>query len=277
MSRSMLPYSVLVVFGAIGLAALVSCLLVVFVGVPAVLGGSETAPLQRQAGVNQELRLKLARPINLEKGIDPNTPLKDALEFLADRHDLNIIIDGTAFQSIGVQKAEEQPVSLPRMRNVPISTVLRMLVGQVRGDMYVGTYQIRDGYVEVTTTYHEFFAAQTFLDNGRPHLPAVTLEARGQGIDEALRELSETTAINIVLDAKVRDRAKKTQACALHEVPLDTAVQLLADQADLGLAIIDNVLYVTDRDNANQMQSDFRRRMKAILERENSLGQPPSM
>ena len=41
MSRSVIPVSLLVVSGAIALAALVSCLLVVFVGVPPVWGVPE--------------------------------------------------------------------------------------------------------------------------------------------------------------------------------------------------------------------------------------------
>lgn len=271
MPRSVLPYSLFVVFGAVVLAALVSCLLLVFVGVPPAWGGADVVPqASRSGGLGSDLRVKLSRPITLEKGIDQNTPLKDALEFLADRYDLNIIVNGTAFNAIGVQKVEEQPVTLPRLRSEPLGSVLRMLVSQVRGDQYAGTYQIRDGHIEVTTTYHMFMSQDRWAVEGRLHMPAVSLEARGQAVDEALRELADHTAINIVLDARVRDRARKTRACDLYDVPLDTALQLLADQADLGVAIMDNVLYVTERENAREMQAEYRKRMKWVFERENA-------
>jgi len=39
----------------------------------------------------------LEKPINLDKGIDHNTPLKDALEFLSDRFDVTILVDISAF------------------------------------------------------------------------------------------------------------------------------------------------------------------------------------
>lgn len=273
MPRSVLPYSLFVVFGAVALAALVSCLLLVFVGVPPAWGGGEpVAQSSRPGGAGAELRQKLSKPVNLEKGIDANTPLKDVLEFLAERYDLNIVVDAHAFNAIGVQKVEEQPVSLPRMRHEPLGSVLRLVLGQIKGDIYSGTYHIRDGHIEVTTSYHVYFSSDHWIATGRMRLPNVSLEARGQNIDEAVRELAEQTGFNIVLDGKVRDRARKVPACAFNDVPLDTALLLLADQADLGVAIIDNVLYVTDRDNANQMQADVKKRMRGLFEQNNGGG-----
>lgn len=101
-----------------------------------------------------KIKDKLSQPVNLDKGIDPNTPLKDALEFLADRYDLTLIVDSKAFEAIGVQKVEEQPVQLPKMIGVSMATVLRLLLAQIKGDVYTGTYLIRRDYIEVTTTYN---------------------------------------------------------------------------------------------------------------------------
>ena len=100
------------------------------------------------------IKEKLATPVNLDKGIDANTPLKDALEFLADRYDLTLIIDSKAFEAIGVQKVEEQPVQLPKMVGVSMTTVLRLLLAQIKGDVYTGTYLVRRDYIEVTTSYN---------------------------------------------------------------------------------------------------------------------------
>lgn len=95
----------------------------------------------------KELREKLAKPINLEKGIDANTPLKDALDFLQDRYDLTILIDTAAFEADQqLKEVESQPVKLPKMLGVSLGTVLRLLLSQVNG-----TYLIRRDYIEVTT------------------------------------------------------------------------------------------------------------------------------
>jgi hypothetical protein len=142
------------------------------------------------------------------------------------------------------------------MSGVPLSSVLRLLLSQIKGDTYVGTFHIRDDYVEATTTYHQFMSPMSLAESGRPHVPNVTIEARGQNLEEALANLADTTSINVVLDARARDRARKvTVTTPLRNVPMDTALRLLADMADLGVAITDNVFYVTDTDNARLMQS----------------------
>ena len=105
-------------------------------------------------GAVRKMEKKLEQKVNLEKGIDANTPLKDALEFLTDRYELTFITDENAFTAIGVQKVSEQPVSLPKMVGVSLATVLRLLLGQVKGDAYSGTYLIRRDYIEITTTYN---------------------------------------------------------------------------------------------------------------------------
>jgi RNA polymerase sigma factor (sigma-70 family) len=96
-----------------------------------------------------EIRNKMAQRINLEFGIDSNTPLKDALEFLADRHNFKFVVDTGSFEAIGVQKVEEQPVQLPPMKNVKIRSVLKMLLEQIRGDLETGGYRLRPGLVEI--------------------------------------------------------------------------------------------------------------------------------
>lgn len=267
MPRSALPFSLLVIFGAVGLAAVVSGLVLVLFGVPPAWGGGEPQPRSpRTNGPGAQLRLKLSRPISDEKGFGPSMCLRDALEYLADRYDLIIVVDSNAFAAIGVQKAEEQPVQLPAYRNVSLGTILRLLVSQIKGDSYVGAYHISNGRIEVTTSYHTYFSPMMWCECGRPYLPTVSVEARDQAIDEALLELADETGIDIVVDPKVRDRAGKARACSVRDVPLDTAVQLLADQADLGVATMPNKLYVTGRDRAREMQAESNKRVRALLE-----------
>jgi hypothetical protein len=251
-----MPVSFVVAFGAVGLGALVSCLIMVF-GSPSLAGGPELAPvLYQESGPAHKLREKLESKVTLEKGIGPSATLNDALDFLSDRYDVNIIIDTQAFTAIGVQKPEETSVQLPRMTGVSLATVLRLLLGQVKGDMYSGTYHIREDYIEVTTTYHQFMSPAALAETGRPNVPSVTVEARGQNLEEVFANLADTTGINVVLDPRVRERARRVAVGnPLRNVPLDTALRLLADMAELGVAINDNVFYITDVENARTIQN----------------------
>ena len=92
----------------------------------------------------QTAKAKLDRRINLENGIDANTPLKDALEYLADKYQLPLTLDAKAFEKAGIQKVEEQPVKLAAMKNVTLGKVLELLTAQVQG-----TYQVANDKVVI--------------------------------------------------------------------------------------------------------------------------------
>ena len=99
------------------------------------------------------LRAKLAERVDLPNGFDANTPLKDALDFITETYGLPIMLDEDAFNAIEVQKVGEQAVRLPKLKNVRLSTMLRLLLKQVKGNRYYGTFIVRSDIVEVTTTY----------------------------------------------------------------------------------------------------------------------------
>ena len=113
--------------------------------------------------------MKLALLASLEKGIDPNTPLKDALDFLSQRYDLTFVVDTKAFEAIGVQKAEEQPVQLPRMTGVSLETVLRLLLGQVKGEVHCADLP---GARRLHRDYHHLPYRLGTLDTGGPAVRA---------------------------------------------------------------------------------------------------------
>jgi hypothetical protein len=101
------------------------------------------------------LEQKLSQVVNLDKGIDGGTPLKDALEFLSDRYDLTLLIDNKAFAGIGVPKVEECPVQLPPTVGMKMETVLHMLLRQIRGEVAetTGTFVLEDRHVLIVPAY----------------------------------------------------------------------------------------------------------------------------
>jgi hypothetical protein len=93
---------------------------------------------------DKDLTKKLEGKVTLDKGIDANTPLKDALEFMADKFDLTIVLNSKAFNGVGVQKVEEQPVSLKPVKNEPLGKVLQKLLDPVQA-----TYKTEKGKVVI--------------------------------------------------------------------------------------------------------------------------------
>lgn len=251
------------------------------------------APQGKAANRARDLRAKLAAPITLDRGIDPNTPLKDLIEFLAEKQGVTIVLDHEAFAAAGIEQVEQQPMKLPKLVSVRFSSVLQLVLKQLKGS---GTppgalYLVRPDFIEITTLCQartEIWgpedpeatgepATRPMLlrrpqvppPNGteatgepatRPMLPLCHADFDKQPLSEALRDLAEATGITIVLDGRVTDKAKVTVTTTLNNVPLDTAVRLLADMGDLAVVQTDNTLYVTSKENAKALQADKEKR-----------------
>jgi hypothetical protein len=75
-------------------------------------------------------------------------------------------------------------------------------------------------------------------------------------LEQALKTLATRTGFTVVLDVRAGEKGKTPVTAAFKNVPLDTAVRLLADMADLRSVLIDNTLYVTSPENADRMIAD---------------------
>lgn len=204
---------------------------------------------------------KLETPITLN-GFDANTPLKEALEFLSDAHDFTVLIETEGFKAEGVPEIENQPVKLPKLRNVRLKTVLRLLMAQVQG-----AYLIRPEFVEITHSQRmaneiwgniqPALCEDAAVGRKRPMMQLVQVEFAKRPLEEALQELAASTGISIVLDARrAGDKAKMVVTARLANTPLDTAVRLLANQAELAAVLIDSVLVVTTPENAKALREE---------------------
>jgi hypothetical protein len=252
----MTPWTLLFVFAAISLAALGSVLFLVLGGPEPVWGRFDPEDFEPRARSRAErLREKLHSPVNLDKGIDADTPLKDAIEFLADKYAFPMLIDTKAFEAIGVQKVEEQPVSLPKLVGVSLRTVLRLLMGQIKGDVHTGTYIVQDDTVLLTTTAHVFQGENVSLENGILP-PTVDVNVHQKPLRAVLREIGDSTGVNVLIDPRVGDKARRPISATFAHVPVDSAVRLLTDMTGLRMVVMDNVLYVTSPENAKEMQAE---------------------
>jgi len=191
----------------------------------------------------------LRKPITLEKGIEPNTPLRDALEFLADRYHVTIVVDSQAFDTdLGMKEIESTSVRLPRLNGVRLGAILRLLLDQVNA-----SYLVRPDYIEVTTPARVWQAVR--VEGERQRLPLVHAVFERLPLQTALEEVADLTGFNVVVDTRSGERALAKVSATLRNVPVDTAVRLLADLADLQAVLLDNTLYVTTKENARTWEA----------------------
>jgi hypothetical protein len=197
----------------------------------------------------RNMRMKLAQPVNyLEKGVDPNTKLQDVLDLIEQKSGLLILVDTEAFKTdLQIENVHEQPVTLPKMAGLRLSTVLRKLSGAVGG-----TYLVLPDHILITTPAHA--RPEGWVINSL-YAPVVDVEFDKVPVQEALREMSDLTGINIVLDARAGEKARTPVTATLNNAPVNTAVQLLADMADLESVTEKGALYVTTKENAPRLRA----------------------
>ncbi len=198
------------------------------------------------------IREKLARPARVEQGIPPNTPLADALDHLSQVHELPILIDHAAFRADGVAEPGQVPVSLPKMTSRALRTALHDLLARMDPP---ATFLHRYDHLVVLPRQRARPAGWTA--EHRQLAPVVNVVLEGRPLDQALRELSYQTGINIVLDARAADHARTPVTATFAQAAVDAAVYVLADMADLKAVALDTVLYVTTRENAAALRTEL--------------------
>jgi hypothetical protein len=84
---------------------------------------------------------------------------------------------------------------------------------------------------------------------------AVHLDVEQVSLQDLLHHLARSTGANLVLDQRLANKEGQTPLTAhLDDVPLETAVELLADQAGLKAIRLGNVLYVTTEARAEKLR-----------------------
>src|SRR5262249_62268687 len=84
----------------------------------------------------------------------------------------------------------------------------------------------------------------------------VSLDLEGMPLHMALKALAKDTSTNVVLDPSVAKEGQTQLTLQLEDVPLETAVRLLAEMGGLKTVRLGNVLFVTTKAKAVEMRAD---------------------
>lgn len=84
----------------------------------------------------------------------------------------------------------------------------------------------------------------------------VSVDCDGTAFGAAVKQLANDTGANLVVDPRLGEKAKKPVTLKLEDVPLETAVRLLSEVADLRAVRMSNVLFVTTPDKAKVLRED---------------------
>jgi hypothetical protein len=223
-------------------------------------GGEKTIeapplPIEEQARV---LRGKLDQPIEYRGIDDPRATLQDVLGQLAIGFDLSFDVDERAFMVDGlvdVLKAEiTKNNPIPPMKT-SLGQVLKKILRRVEGTSGA-TFIIRRGHIEITT--NSALRVELGIPEDRPMPPLVWEDFEKVALPTAFLRLANGSGMNVVLDPRaLTEEGEKLKVTArFTNVPVDTAVRILANMADLQMVRLDNVLYVTTPKRASQIQAE---------------------
>jgi hypothetical protein len=190
--------------------------------------------------------------------------LKDALNHFRDRYELPILVNTEAFKNdLQLPEVEAQQVQLPKITGIRLGVVLDRLAAQVGG-----RYLVRADHVEITTAARVKDAVWGLMEpteeisggRQRPLLALVHATLDRRPLAEALEELRKQSGTTIIVDERrAGDQARAIVTAGLNNVPLDTAVSLLADQAGLEAVLLDNAFYVTTPEQAKALRQEQRK------------------
>jgi RNA polymerase sigma factor (sigma-70 family) len=231
------------------------------------------------AADNDAVITMLKQPLGFDKEVE--FKFKELIELLHDRFKVPIRIDLAAFSRMGIPDAltlYEKQVSLPVVRGMSLGDALRDALSQLILDNNPKTpltIRVRNGQILIVPAYQPTFASvgnppaggvdaavqitgEQMLEQeeGEP----ITLSVEDKPLTEVLRELRQSTGANIVLDTRAKDHAKVPISATLHDVRLMAALRVLGDMCELQPVALNNIFYVTTKENAEKLQKEIDRR-----------------
>jgi RNA polymerase sigma factor (sigma-70 family) len=208
---------------------------------------------------------------------DVGPTLADHLDYMEGNalgEGLNFEINEQAFAEAGLNNVRQTEVSKTpwSLKEVTLATVLRRLLGHIPVPTVV---LIRKDTVEITTVAAA--RAELGLPESRPLLPLVWEEIDGLTLPKALQQLSKASGMNVILDprALTEDLANLKITVQFANAPVDSAVRILANMADLQMVQMDNILYVTTPKRASQLQFELKRTIDRATDNEMPAPQSP--
>jgi RNA polymerase sigma factor (sigma-70 family) len=199
----------------------------------------------------------LTAPMKFGGFDDPATQMAEVLGYLEKLFGYTFEVNEKAFQEDGLQHVRDSRIGeVPKMGQTSLANVLRIILARIPAPSGA-VFALRSGSIEITTA--AALRQELGMPAQRPLLPLVWDEFQNTPIERAFERVAELSGFNVVIDPRVADKTKTRANAQLNNVPTDTAVRLLADMAGLAAVRLDNVFYVTTRENARTLQADQER------------------
>ena len=216
-----------------------AAVLLAFLLVPAP-GSAAPAPddaKARSLSPADKIRKELERTINLD--VDQQ-PLALAVAQVQELTKINFVLDRVTLTQSGIDP-DQMTVSL-KLKDVKVRSALRSLLTP-----YNLNFAILGDTVLVSTDEVAML---------RQVRQRVSIDLEKMELGKALRQLARETGTNLIVDTRVAKDAQTPVTLQMEDVPLETAVRLMAEMVNLKPVRVGNTLFVTSKANANELRND---------------------
>jgi hypothetical protein len=222
------------------------------------------APKAKRSLLDKLFALSMFAPIKQDRALT----LKAVLDGLASAHDVPFEINERAFKFENLAAVDATPVvenaGLPGGK-MTLARRLKQVLARVPAPSGA-TFLVRRDHLEITTG--QFQSAELLPGEAGPEdevvgpalsVPLVHLAFDRRPLGEALKALAEQVDTGIVLDPRVGEKAKAPVSANLPNAPLDTALFLMAEMADLRAVRLDSIFFVTTPEKAKALEADWKK------------------
>lgn len=196
--------------------------------------------------------------MNYEKDV-MHTPFKEVITDLSRQYGIKIVVNKRAIGDMAPQldAAKAESFSATDIEGMTLGSFLKAYLPALSVESV--TYLVRTDHIEITsleavgqeTGSLEFQAAASRDFKGplqnlaRFHLPFICLAVKERPISAVLDDLRRVYGLNIVVSPESKDQLKTPITMQLLNVPADTALELISEQAGLGIVRKGNTFRIT--------------------------------
>jgi hypothetical protein len=206
----------------------------------------------------------LLKTVDFQGIDDPKATALEVFDMLSKAHRVTIRVNERAFAAAKCKDTNAVRVSetpIPPMR-APFHEVLRVIFSRVPCESGAAV-AVRSDHLEITTV--AALREEVWGKGHRgPFLPLVHLTAMAWELEEILVSLADQSRKNITLDPRAKAKARTPITTHFINHPLDIALFLLTDMAELSFVQLDGSFYVTLPERAAAMKATWARHRERL-------------
>jgi hypothetical protein len=204
----------------------------------------EPAPVKQGEMSAGQIRAALNQKVTLDF---ESTSLSEVVAHLRTKTKIPFTLDTPLLNNLGLidggnNPQPQGPTFRLKAKNVPVRQALRRMLEPFS----LGFAVVGEG-VFISTEEQVSF---------RQFTQRVSVDAQGVALSKVLQQLADQTGVNVMIDQRVEKQAERSVTAQFDDVPVDSAVRLVSEVANLKAMQVDNVLLITTPENAEKIRRE---------------------